>query len=243
MDNFLGTLIFILPGFLMYFWLQAFGMNPVVKHSPAELTAISALLWLPVSFITLMTYNTFAFYTGFSNQIWTIDELKSVYGNLGFLFLFLLLSTFVSFFLSVMWAHVLHKIPSYLINSVRKARGMAPLSSTASVWEEVFIKVDESQKEKEIDHKDKVMVLQIYKIDKPEEFIIGSMTKASRPFEPDKAIVLEDTKEWQEALDDYEIPVKRIYFDTKSGLVIKELEKDHSKYTVKEQKESSAYIT
>lgn len=57
MDSLLGTIVFILPGFLAYFWLQSFGITPVTKHSSGELTAISALLWLPVSFVTLLIYN------------------------------------------------------------------------------------------------------------------------------------------------------------------------------------------
>ncbi|AQZ47419.1 hypothetical protein B5S25_13365 [Paenibacillus larvae subsp. pulvifaciens] len=57
MENFISTLVFILPGFLMYFWIQSFGINPVMKHNPGEMGAISALLWFPVSLLTVLTYN------------------------------------------------------------------------------------------------------------------------------------------------------------------------------------------
>ena len=57
LDSFIGTIVFLLPGFLMYFWIQSFGINPVVKHSATEMGAISALLWLPVSLLTIIIYN------------------------------------------------------------------------------------------------------------------------------------------------------------------------------------------
>ncbi|WP_269082435.1 hypothetical protein [Aneurinibacillus tyrosinisolvens] len=44
MDAFISTVVFIVSGFLAYFWLQSLGVNPVVKHTVPEFTAISALL-------------------------------------------------------------------------------------------------------------------------------------------------------------------------------------------------------
>jgi len=88
MDNFLGTVVFLLPGFLAYFWLQAFGINPVAKHSTTEFTAVAGLLWLPVSFGTLLLYNLAIWLSSFISQakpIWTLLTLKDASNNFIFL--------------------------------------------------------------------------------------------------------------------------------------------------------------
>jgi hypothetical protein len=252
MDNLLATIVFVLPGFLAYFWIQSFGKNPVVKHSQMEFTAISASLWLPVSFTTLLIYNLLIHYHILDRDaIWTLDELKENANSFSFLFYFLGLSSIVSLIFSVTWVKLIHDIlVDRLINMIRKWRGLATLSPTASVWEEFFIRIDEDKQEESNSlsrmkkkkrkkrQRDKMMLLQVYKVDKPDEFVIGSMTKASRPFEPDKALVLHDIDKWKEALQYYDYQAIRAYIDIRSGLIIKELDYENPTQKVKVSNEN-----
>lgn len=211
MDNFLGAVVFLLPGVLAYFWLQAFGVNPVAKHSPTEFTAVAGLLWLPVSFGTLILYNFGIWLSSFISQakpIWTLPVLKDASNSFTFLIVFLLLSVFVSFIFSFIWAMWGFKVQQLLVNWVRVKRGFAKFSDTISVWDEVFGK-DESQ------------LVEIGRLDKPDNITVtGEIKKASRTFEPER-LCLADVTFMTELVKEYSIPVDNIFVDTKSGLYIK----------------------
>jgi hypothetical protein len=136
-DSFLGTLVFLLPGLMLYFWLQSFGINLVVKHSAAEFTAVSVLLWFPVSLTALLLFNLILKVSNVLsnlNPIWTTEELKSASGSFIFLILFLGSSLIISFLFGVIWAKWIHQqLFMRLINWIRNSRGVAPLSKNPSV--------------------------------------------------------------------------------------------------------------
>lgn len=213
MDNFIGTLIFILPGLMLYFWLQSFGINPTVKHNPAEFTAISALLWFPVSLTSLLAFNglveLFSWPKGL-NAIWNIEGLKKTSGSFIFLCIFLGSSLIISFLFAAVWAKWVHQqlFMRFLINGVRKWRGLAPLSKSSTVWDEVFLNND-------------AQVVEIGKIDKEAPGIIGEIKKASRPFEPERNILLSEIDFFTDLVKRHQVPVSSIFIDTKSGMYIK----------------------
>lgn len=219
MDNLIGILVFILPGFLAYFWIQAFGKNPVVKHNAAEFASISALLWLPVSITSLWILNSLPS-VGNRMLVTSLVTLEQAANHIAFLFEFLLMSIVVSFVFSVLWVKYIHHGVDWLINCIRRWCKMAALSPTASVWDEFFIRISKK-------NRDKTMLLQIHKLDTPDKFIIGGMLNASGPFDPDRAIVLVDVEAWTELLNDCDYPIVRSYIDVKNGLIIKELDHEN----------------
>lgn len=235
MEQFLSTFVFILPGIMAYFWLQVFGMTPSVKHTAPELSGISALLWLPVSFITLLVLNTWGVLvkTGLLSvsQVWSVKSLNEATSDIKYLVLFLFVSFVVSFFVCWIWSFWGNVLLKKVINHVRKTRGVAALSTSSTVWEEFFVKLEQGNSE---DADDSVIAKEavyiVHKIDKPDEFIAGSMTKASSPLEVDKSLVLEDTQNWMDSINnDYDFDVKRIYIDFKSGMVVKEIDHKNPK--------------
>jgi len=216
LDNFLGTLVFLLPGVLAYFWLQSFGINPVVKHTPGEFTAVAALLWFPVSFGTLILHNwavIHIYYFYGMEPIWTIKDLLDASGSLVFLAVFFSLSLVVSFCVSVIWAKWGYLLLAGVVNIIRKWRGIAALSKGTSVWENVFLNNDDQY-------------IEFGRFDIPEKAIAGRITKASRPFEPERSLFLDKTDEVRKVVGEYEIPITNIYIDTKTGLYVKILDKD-----------------
>lgn len=234
MAEFLSTFVFILPGIMSYFWLQLFGLNPAVKHTAPELSGIAALLWLPVSFVTLLVLNAWGRVNSIESlavdQVWNMESLSTATSDIKYLILFLTLSMIVSFILCAIWSKWCNNILLIVINKIRKKRKIAPLSKSSTVWEEFFIRIQEEDTDKE-------GVYILYKIDAPKEFIIGSMTKASRPFETDRSIVLDDTQEWLDSLKHYDYKVKRSYIDLKTGVVVKELDhKNPIEKTIPENK-------
>lgn len=212
MDNFLGTIVFLLPGVMAYFWLQAFGINPVTKHSPTEFTAVAGLLWLPVSFITLAIFNLVIYVSHvliWVKQIWTVQDLKDASSSLMFLMAFLFFSLIVSFVLCWLWAKWGYKLQQKIVNKVRRSRGLADFSDNTSVWDEVFGKYE-------------IQIVEIGKIDKPETKMIGQIRKASRPFESERNLCLDHVQLLTELVEkNPQITVSNIFIDTKSGTYVK----------------------
>lgn len=212
MDSFLGTLVFLLPGLMLYFWLQSFGINPVVRHNPAEFTAVAVLLWFPVSLTAILVFNlTVKISTIMSglNPIWSTDELKNASGNFLFLIIFLSSSLLISFIFGVIWAKWIHQqLFMKLVNTIRQWRGVAPLSKSSSVWDEVFLNDDE-------------LVVEIGKIDKDDISYIGEIKKASRTFEPERNILLSEIQFFTDLVERHKIPVKNIFIDNKTGMYVK----------------------
>jgi hypothetical protein len=197
---------------MLYFWLQSFGINPVVKHNPAEFTAVAVLLWFPVSFLSILAFNAFVKLSNYlrsMDTIWTTEELNKASGSFSFLLIFLSSSVIISFLIGLIWSKWIHQqIFIRGINAVRKSRGVAPFSKATSVWDEVFLNND-------------CQVVEIGKIDKSENAYIGEIKKASRTFEPERNILLNEIDFFTELVQKHEVPVSNIFIDSKSGMYIK----------------------
>jgi hypothetical protein len=191
----------------MYFWIQSFGVNPVVKHTPGEFTAVAALLWLPTSFVTLCIYNGVMYIAG-AEMVWSLGALKNHANSIFFLVVFLILSVVVSFFMSMLWVKWVQPYQLKLINRVRNWRKVASLSKSASVWDEVFGNND-------------AQVVEIGKMNKEGEPVIGCINKASRTFEPERYLNLDDIQFFTDLVNRHRIPVSQIFYDTKAGTYIK----------------------
>lgn len=248
MGDFLSTFVFILPGIMAYFWLQVFGVTPSTKHIAPEIYGVAALFWLPISFGSLLILN---FWGMTIENGWydiviveTVEEFNEATLNFDYLLMFLLMSFIVSFIVCFIWVSYVKKNVDYLIDLVRGFNSLAPLSRSSSTWEEFFIRIENDTGESNTNmrlhnlirktQKQKSAVYKIYKLDKNENFIAGSMTKVSRPLENDKGIVLEDSDIWKDYLiEDY--PILRVYIDIKSSLVIEEIDYVKLKESISDQ--------
>lgn len=214
MENFLSTFVFLLPGLMAYFWLQLFGLNPPIKHTAPEVSSIAALLWLPISYLTLVCLNLWAWLYNnpdsmFSVQkAWTIEEVKQVTSDVRYLALFLFVSAIVSFGVCALWGKWGVNLLEKAINIIREWREVAPLSKKPTVWDEIFSNNDSQ-------------VVEIRKLDKPEYKQIGGISKVSRPFEPERALVLDGIKIWTKLVEKYNPEPDQVFIDIKSGIVIK----------------------
>ncbi|BAD74809.1 DUF6338 family protein [Geobacillus kaustophilus] len=223
MESFISLLVFTLPGLLAYFWIQLFGLTPTVKHQSTEMLAISALLWIPVVITVLFVYQLLAYVSSLDvihlkvdvpilKKDWTminkLSDIATLSDNVWFLLYFVASSIIVSFYLAKFICKKGYKKFLDKVNQVRKENGLAPLSENTTVWNEVFLG-NEGQ------------VVEVYKIDKPDEKVIGCIKKVSRAFEPEKNIVLEGVEHWTKVMEHYEVETEDAFIDTKTGLVIK----------------------
>jgi hypothetical protein len=238
MDTFLSTFVFILPGIMAYFWLQAFGLNPPVKHTSSEVSGIAALLWLPISFVVLLILNIWGKLLNptsiFSvKTAWTVEEVNTATSDIKYLVLFLFVSFVMSFVICGLWSKWGYPYLHKLINWVRTNRNLAPLSKSSTVWDEVFLK-------------NVTQVVQIGRIDKPDEHtIIGEIAKVSRPFETDRNLYISNISYFTSLVADYNIPISDVFFDTKSGTYINlfDMTKVKEAHKLEEEKKKEKIIS
>lgn len=229
MEQFISLVIFSLPGLITYFWLQSFGINPVVKHTTTEMVGLIALLWAPTTFLTLIVYDLLFIIIDIFLKLINMDisflklkliinltDLNSLSTNLVFLFYYLVLSIVFSFIAAYIWSIYLFEPMLKLINRARLNRKIIKLSIEPTVWESFFYKLEKEEEAQ--------LLIEIYKIDKPDEKICGPVIRMSRPFEVEKSVIIDSSKGWDEAHKHYNFQIKNTYVDTKSGLIINELE-------------------
>lgn len=229
MKEFISVIIFSLPGLLTYFWIQLFGINPTAKHSPAEMIGLAALLWAPTALFTILVYNIGykifdALFRWLSidltflklDYLYTLQDLNKMSHSLVFILLFISLCLCSSFLVAFIWSIHLYKKMLDLVNKIRIKRRVIKLSEDTSVWDSFFYKLEESKEEQ--------IVVELYKIDKPDEKVCGAVVRMSRPFETDRSIIIDYTKGWDESHKYYNYKIKNVYVDIKAGIVINELD-------------------
>ncbi|MCU5597074.1 hypothetical protein OCF58_05460 [Bacillus wiedmannii] len=206
-----------MPGLLAYFWLQLFGLNPTVKHTPTEMIGLVALLWVPITGLTLVTYNLIIFiFLSSKVYITSLNEISALSMKLSFLLFYVVFSVFYSFLVSYAWGRYFNTVVINLVNKVRVQRKVSVLSEETSVWDSFFFSLDQSEEQP--------LIVEMYKIDKPEEKTYGAVIRMSRPFETERSLVLDQSEQWKKAHKYYQYPVKRSYVDVKSGMIVNELD-------------------
>ncbi|MFB5267667.1 hypothetical protein ACE41H_12870 [Paenibacillus enshidis] len=221
MESLLSTIVFILPGFMLYLWIQLIGVNPVAKHTTAEFAAIAALAWIPVIITTVWIMSFF------KEAIWTLDGLLKASGSLIFIGQFFGISLATSFLIACIYAWVFYPTQRFLVNLIRLSVGKAGLSKSASVWEEIFLG---SEKQ----------VVGIAKIGSITPDIIGAVEKVARPFETKIAFGLLYIEHCKMIVEKYEVPISQVFTDIDSGVHviiydIEEYEKADQKFRESEE--------
>lgn len=242
-NDFIMTIAFILPGLLAYFWLRMFGVNPPTQPSGVEILAISALLWVPTVTLFILGFNAFVYITGSSkySYIATLDDIKIMSNDLLFLLCFYIVNIFTSFLVALIWSSILYKLMLKVVNCIRvNVRKLSKLDELTSVWDKFFIEIQKNDEEREERgeneneedfNKNKKggipLIVEIYKLGEPDKKIVGSVIGASRPFEPERALILGARTEWEKFFEENkgeQFEIRKTYVDLKSGLVVNELD-------------------
>jgi len=215
-ENFLATLVFVLPGLLAYYWMKAFGVEPSEKHNFYEMTAISVLLWVPVTVLNLFLYNLVAFINHKVYKLTYISDLSQIQNytdNIRFLVGYLLISSITSFLIAYVVTGKIYDKFLALVNGVRGKRNLSRFSKMTTVWAEFIVPYG-------------VKVVGISKLGDPQKEIIGCIRKASRPSEPERNLVLDDIEDCTTIVKNYKVPVIKVYTDTRSGVVVRLFDPD-----------------
>ncbi|ASS63467.1 MULTISPECIES: hypothetical protein [Bacillus] len=224
MDQFISTIIFTIPGLICYYWLQLFGLTPNQKHNPFEMLGISVLLWIPVSGLSLITYNILVlilnsllnYYSTKTNgitehfkgdYIGDLTTLNSHLTSFSFIAVFFVFSLIFSYCVARIYTKLYLKLVIGAVNKVRRKRGLNGLSKYQTVWEEIFVSQGQN-------------VVELSKIDNEDKKIIGDIEKVSRPLEPERNFVLRDITYFTELVKRYNLKIEKSYIDVKAGIKI-----------------------
>jgi hypothetical protein len=220
MDSYISTIIFTLPGLLCYFWISMLGNSPSQKHNPFEMLGISALLWIPVSILTLCYFNFISLIETLylKSSPWDLhkvlpfindlDDIKVSLNNLWFILFFVLSSLVFSYLIARVWTVHIHGKFLEHVNKVREDElKLSPYSKKQTVWEELFIQSGPK-------------VIKISKLDSEDKSIIGSVRKASRPLETERNLALDEVDYFTQLVEKYNPIVMKVFIDLKAGVVI-----------------------
>ncbi|MCJ7988947.1 hypothetical protein MUB15_06090 [Priestia sp. OVS21] len=136
-----------------------------------------------------------------------ITDINKLTDNIWFLLYYVLLSLVVSFLLAIIIFVKGYPLLLEYINKVRISRGVAPLSSQSTVWNQMFLN-NEGQ------------IVEYNKGDGSAS-LIGCLVNVPRAHEPDKSIVLEAVDHWTNVMEYYDVPIDNTFIDTITGTVIK----------------------
>jgi len=211
MESLLTTLVFVLPGLLAYYWMKAFGVEPSEKHNSFEMTAISVLLWVPVTFSNLALYNLVIF-IGQKVSQWTyitnLSQIQKYTDNINFLIVYLIVSLITSFLIAYLVTGKIYNNFLVLLNKLRRKRGFSEFSKMTTVWAEFVVPYG-------------VKVVGISKLGDPQKEVIGCIRKASRPSEQERNLVLDDIEDCTRIVEKHKVPVIKVYIDTRSGVMVR----------------------
>lgn len=208
MEQFILTLIFVLPGLLGYYWLAFLGVTPTQKHNSFEMLSISILLWVPITVLNVGVYNIIAC-SKQVEMIYNLDLLISLSKYLSFQLYYVISSIIFSYLFARLWTsnNVQEKTLAH-INRLREKRKLAGFSRLTTVWDECFTTF-------------KTLVVEISSLSNPENKIVGCIRKTSRPLEPERNLVIDDIEYFTNLVSENHISIDSVFVDVKTGLIIK----------------------
>lgn len=227
MDNLMATIVFTVPGLMAYFWIRMFGINPTTQPSVPEVVGLSTILWIPTVSLFVAGYDVLFFMIDpliDLNQygiipLLTSDDINTMASKLPFLLLFTALTTVLSYWVARLWGAHLYNATIRLVNKVRLKRNVSELSSTTSTWDKFFIDIGEGEN----NGKGSPLIVEVYKLGEEDKSVVGCMVNASRPFESERALIIDQPEAWKKSVEHFPFRTKQCYVDLKSGLVVNQL--------------------
>lgn len=139
MEQFLSTLLFVLPGLLCYYWIAVLGVTPSEKYNTFEMLSISVLLWVPVTVLNLGVYNLIVLAVHFFarlDYLYQLNQLQSLSGYFGFQLYYVASSLLASYIVARIIAGKGRNWFRQFVNRIRIKHGISELSQHSTVWDE-----------------------------------------------------------------------------------------------------------
>jgi len=230
LENFISLIIFTFPGLITYILAQLLGATPSYKRNGNEMLIVSLFLWIPIVTVILVVYQIFALLSNWNvlhpffdfpliKKNWLYFEKMTdltIFSNEPtFLFYYLIMSLILSYVIARYYYGRVYDFLHTKINDIRKENDKATISKDPSVWEKSFTG----------------NIVQIVRVRRNEnqEFSIGEIATVSGGLENEKEILLRDVDHWTAIMDTYEVRIREVYMDTKSGCIIEIFDRDQAK--------------
>jgi hypothetical protein len=200
LDNLLAYIILLAPGLIIMLINERIGSHPSVKYTNTEKLVMSVLFSVPVLICNLALIRL---KTG---EAAYIGQLKQEIQYLSGLIFFSISSILFAIGFSFLWNKFLkeHYVIE-LINKFRRDKEKCDLNEGSLVWEDAF-HVKEPQ-----------AVMAILK----DEKLYGSPINGSEGISDERCLLLSDSKIVEDIVITYNVPIDKVYLDTKSGVAVK----------------------
>lgn len=219
MEKYIAIMALIAPGFLVRKINEAF-ISKNKSSSDLEKTIISLLYGVPILLINI-------FFLKLYYKLNTISDILNCMGNIDFICKYTVITIVNTLIISIISIVLNKHSVIFIINKIRKIFEQPLVSVNQSPWEEFFCNLGKE---------DYNMPIEIIKNGK--SIGKGFVTNWDLDGRLDKDIILDNSDGFDKAADAGFIrEVKRIYYDTKNNILIKEYIFDLEGFT--EYKENS----
>jgi len=200
LDSLLGYILFLVPGFIIILINERIGFHPAAKYTNVEKSIMSVIFSIPVLISNLLFLAFRNGTLGAANITVLQEEIKSASGLLWYS----LVSLLSAYIVCCIWHEYIKSAVVQFVNQIRNLEGRSSLSN-GLVWEDAF------------HGKESQAVMVILK----DEKLFGSPINASENISDERCLLLAHSKEVEDIVTKYNIPVNSIYIDAKSGMAIK----------------------
>lgn len=201
MDTLLAYILLLAPGLIAILINERVGSHPSAKYTNIEKLVIAVLFSIPVLIGNLFLL---ALKEG-SLEAANITKLQTEIKSLSGLVLYMFSSLLMAYVVCGCWnGFVKKEFAIKLINKFRKSNNKAELNEGNLVWEDAF-HGEESQAVK--------VILKDAKV-------YGSPINMSESISEERCLLLADSKKVEDIVTKYNVPVDRVYVDTKSGVAV-----------------------
>jgi len=201
LENLLAYILLLAPGLVVMLINERAGSHPASKYTNTEKIVMAVLFSVPVFILNLVLLGFKNRNIGEASATGLLIEIQSL-GNLLF---YSITSILFSFLVCLCWhTFVKRELVVDFINKLRKTGDKAEVNEGNLVWEDAFHGAER----------------QAVRVTIKDARFYGSPVNMSEIISDERCLLLDDSEIIRDIVERYNIPVKKVYVDTKSGVAV-----------------------
>jgi len=201
LDNLLAYILLLAPGLIVMLINERVGSHPSAKYTNTEKLVMAVLFSIPILIgnLVLLALKNCSLET--ANITVLQAEIKTLKG----LIFYAVSSLLMAYVVSSCWNGFMKKeFATKLINKCRKRHNKAELNEGNLVWEDAF-------------HGEEPQAVKVILKDAT---VFGSPVNMSENISDERCLLLADSKIVEDIVIEHNVPVDKVYVDTKSGVAV-----------------------
>jgi len=201
MDNLIAYILLLAPGLIVMLINERAGSHPASKYTNTEKLVMAVLFSVPVLILNLVLFGIKNGNMGYAN----VSSLQMEIQSVGSLIFYSVSSVLFSYFVSWCWQYFIKKrLVIEWINKLRREGNKADINEGNLVWEDAF-------------HGKEAQAVRVTLKDSK---FYGSPVNMSESISDERCLLLDDSETIRDIVEKYNIPLSKVYVDTKSGIAV-----------------------